>query len=88
VKLTDEELVNLERWSAFAETGWLALLIAELRLLRPLATAVSAWRAAECAGGCDGDNHTEECPCEIARQDLLDAHNRLTARDDARKASE
>ncbi len=48
--------------------------------------AVKAWREAVCSwpripafskGRCDGDNHVMECPCEVARQDLLAAHNKL-----------
>lgn len=49
-----------------------------------------AWREARCTSPgrchdhceaghdyCDGDNHLESCPCELARQDLIAALNKL-----------
>jgi hypothetical protein len=48
--------------------------------------AVTAWRDAKClitrphvAGEevCEGDNHLENCPVELARQDVIDAHNKV-----------
>lgn len=60
--------------------------------VRAIAEAVVDWRNAVCVSPqtapsdpthkeeeCLGDNHLEECPCEVARQDLLDALNRLEA---------
>ncbi len=49
--------------------------------------AVIAWRAAKCSSPgprlceprddtCDGDNHLETCAVELAREELLAAHNR------------
>ena len=51
---------------------------------------VRAWRDAVCTtqavikngirwteDRCDGENHLMECPCEVARQDLIAAHNKL-----------
>ena len=61
----------------------------ELERLVMLRDAVTAWRAAKCmrpapyrgfssavALHCDGDNHQENCPVELARQDMLAAHNK------------
>lgn len=61
--------------------------------LGQLAIAVRDWRSSRCsspadwrqgeprrrdgAEACDGDNHLENCAVEIARQDLLAAHNKL-----------
>lgn len=48
-----------------------------------LIEAIGAWRNAECFdrngrdGNCDGDNHGEECPVEMARQDILAASNKV-----------
>lgn len=51
--------------------------------LGQLAIAVREWRDARCMkrdgshSSCDGDNHLEDCAVEIARQEMLDAHNRV-----------
>lgn len=59
------------------------------RSRQQLIDAVKAWREARCLNAdvpfvdghrtvpCDGDNHVEECPSEIARQDILAAHNKV-----------
>lgn len=55
------------------------------RLLRALGCealrdAVTAWRNAKCSPTgepCDGELHREDCPVELARQDVLAAHNTL-----------
>jgi hypothetical protein len=52
-----------------------------------LAHLVGVWRSARCPYQhaklgeplCDGDSHAEQCPVELARQDLLAAHNALGA---------
>lgn len=49
-----------------------------LDALVTLALAVSAWREAACDGiECIGENHVESCPCEIARQGILAAHDAI-----------
>jgi hypothetical protein len=57
-----------------------------MNLLQALCDAVRDWRDAKCIGfiqgqgetlACDGANHLENCPVELARQDLLNAHNKL-----------
>ena len=48
-----------------------------------LAIAVDEWRHAECSAAgqgpdkCFGDNHVEDCPCEITRQGVLAAHDAI-----------
>lgn len=46
-------------------------------------TVHARYPSAECrkpqANRCDGDSHAEQCPVELARQDLLAAHNALGA---------
>jgi hypothetical protein len=57
-----------------------------IQRLEELAKLVGAWRSARCidpAHGsmndveCDGDNHVETCPVELARQNMIAAHNAL-----------
>lgn len=53
-----------------------------------LARLVGVWRSARCVPPgasqndveCDGDNHVERCPVELARQDVVAAHNALGMR--------
>jgi len=51
-----------------------------------LIESVKTWRNAECSRptwdndeglACDGDNHREDCPIEIARQDIIASHNKV-----------
>lgn len=67
-------------------------LITRARKLEQLATCVGTWREAKCSHPrpshgfmsdaevqlCDGDNHLENCSVELARQDILAAHNALS----------
>ncbi len=60
-----------------------------IQRLEELAKLVGAWRSARCAYArvhpnvmavrCDGDNHVADCPVELARQEMLAAHNALGA---------
>lgn len=68
-------------------TAWIEKLGAmTLDQLGAVTLAAVAWRDAKCPyqnnrgtlpdgrnDWCDGDNHREDCPCEIARQDLIAA---------------
>lgn len=56
--------------------------------LEELARLVGVWRSARCYDPaiassndveCDGDNHAERCPVELARQDVTAAHDALGA---------
>lgn len=66
-----------------------------VRDLKELCNLVSAWRATRCPHAsaavaarregvpwelCDGDNHVEDCPVEIALQEVLAIHNKLVPR--------
>jgi hypothetical protein len=67
---------------------------ARLESLEALAKAVKAWTDAKCAHPndykpgwdersdlCDADNHVEDCPVELARQDVLAASAKIPTLD-------
>ena len=53
------------------------------RARQQLIDTIKAWREAPCTGLvgvgdlCNGDNHLADCPVELARQDILAAHNKV-----------
>lgn len=57
----------------------MTLLEHRMNLLQALCDAVTVWRNAHCVYGssCQGENHLDDCPVELATQDLIDAHDKL-----------
>lgn len=54
----------------------------EVKDMLALVQAVTNWRSVHCLyrKQCDGENHLEDCPVEIALQEILTIHNRMVPR--------